>query len=218
MRAIILLGPPGAGKGTLAAALSENGYTHVSTGDMLREAIEQQTELGKIAEKRIGDGLLVSDELIMQLIEKRVSDAAVDEQFVFDGFPRTLVQAELFDLFCVRSHAELMHVLVLDCDDDIIVQRLSGRRVCRSCGAVYHVMYNPPAKPGECSRDQCDLYQRVDDEEDTIRRRLHVYAEQTAPLIAYYEQKGKVFRINAEQEIQQCLDTVLTLLRKGDNQ
>jgi len=198
MKAIILLGAPGAGKGTLAEGIrNATDYIHVSTGDMLRAAIKAGRETGLEAKSFMEKGELVPDDLIMRIVGERLSQGAPSDQYMFDGFPRTLEQARLLDETLAKSDAKVNQVFLLEVPTSVIVSRLSGRRICKGCGAVYHVTNIPPKVEGVC--DQCGgvLYQRPDDSEATVMNRLEVYESQTASLIDFYEKKGVLVRINA---------------------
>ncbi len=198
MKAIILLGAPGAGKGTLAEGIrSKTDYIHVSTGDMLRAAIKAGRETGLEAKSFMEKGELVPDDLIMRIVGERLSQGQSSDQYMFDGFPRTLEQARLLDETLAKSDAKVDQVFLLEVPTSVIVSRLSGRRICKGCGAVYHVTNIPPKVEGVC--DQCGgaLYQRPDDSEATVMNRLEVYESQTASLIDFYEKKGVLVRINA---------------------
>jgi len=214
MNAIILLGPPGAGKGTLAESLITQGYTHISTGDLLRDAIKNSTPLGRKAKSYIDKGELVPDELIIEIIKKRICGAQPEEKFLFDGFPRTLVQARELDRLLLEENGKITNVIKMECPEEVIVRRLSGRRICRTCGAVYHVKYKPPRIPGICDVDGGELYQRDDDNETTLRNRLKIYIEQTEPVLTYYEKKDLLCPINAGGPIQQSINQALQCLNK----
>jgi adenylate kinase len=209
MTAIILLGPPGAGKGTVAETLAERGYTHVSTGDLLREQIRLETPLGTEAKARMDQGRFVPDDVVVGMIRGLLESAEKDQKFLFDGFPRTLVQAERFDELLLSLEGAIAEVILLECPDETIVERLSGRRTCGKCGTVYHLKYNPSPVPGICEADGCELIQRPDDNAETIKKRLEVYAERTAPLVAYYQSKGLIHPINATQSIADVRNAVL---------
>ena len=191
MEAIILLGGPGAGKGTQAEFLKKKtGYLHVSTGDMLRAAIQAGSPVGLEAKKFMESGALVPDAVILRIIEERIAQESASASFMFDGFPRTIEQAEGLDLLFKKKGGTINHVFNLFVDRSILLRRLTGRRVCKTCGAVYHLTSKPPKKEGICDLDAGELYQRADDSEVTILNRLEVYEKQTAPLIAYYQKKG----------------------------
>lgn len=198
MKAIILLGAPGAGKGTLAEGIrADTDFIHVSTGDMLRAAIKAGRETGLEAKSYMEKGELVPDDLIMRIVGERLAQGKPTDQYMFDGFPRTREQARLLDDTLAKSGAKVDQVFLLEVPTDVIVNRLSGRRICKKCGAVYHVTNIPPKVEGVC--DQCGgaLYQRPDDSEATVMNRLAVYEKQTASLIDFYEKKGVLIRINA---------------------
>lgn len=213
MEAIILLGGPGAGKGTLAEVLKQKtDYLHVSTGDMLRSAVYCGSPIGLEAKKFMDAGQLVPDEVILGIIEERVSNESAGVHFMFDGFPRTLEQAEGLDRIFNRFGGTISNVFQLDVESSALIRRLTGRRVCRSCGAVYHIPNKPPLKDGICDVDGGELYQRDDDREATILNRLEVYEKQTAPLIAYYLKKGLIRKIDAGGSPEQTVALVLNVL------
>ncbi len=200
MDAIILLGAPGAGKGTIAEGLkAATDYTHVSTGDMLREAVKAGRPVGLEAKSYMEKGELVPDQVIMKIVTERLEAGTRDAKYMFDGFPRTTEQARLLDGVMTGHSGKVTHVFLLDVPREILVERLAGRRVCKKCGAVYHVKNIPPKKPGVC--DQCGgpLYQRPDDTEETVLNRLEVFKKQTESLIGYYEQRGVLTRVQAGQ-------------------
>ncbi len=198
MKAIILLGAPGAGKGTLAEGVrNSTDYLHVSTGDMLRAAVKAGTATGLEAKSYMEKGELVPDAVILRIVGERLAQGQPTDKYMFDGFPRTLEQARQLDATLAKLGAALSQVFLLEVPTPVIVSRLSGRRICKSCGAVYHVVNIPPKREGVC--DQCGgpLYQRPDDSEATVLNRLEVYERQTASLIDFYEKKGILVRINA---------------------
>ncbi|AUM11713.1 adenylate kinase [Ketobacter alkanivorans] len=185
---IILLGAPGAGKGTQAQYISETfGIPQISTGDMLRAAVKAGTPLGQAAKKVMDAGQLVSDDIIIGLVKERIQEADCKNGFLFDGFPRTIPQAEAM----LNEGVEIDHVLEIAVEDEEIVKRLSGRRVHPNSGRVYHTVYNPPKVEGKDDATGEDLVQRDDDKEDTVRKRLEVYHDQTAPLVGFYEQMAE---------------------------
>jgi adenylate kinase len=195
---IVFLGPPGAGKGTQAKTLARNkNIAHLSTGDMLRSAVAGKTVVGLVAQGYMERGALVPDDVVLGVIEERLgSDGGAAKGFVLDGFPRTLVQASRLDDMLASRGAPLDRVLLIDCPEEEIVRRLSGRRSCRKCGAVYHVETMPPRKEGVCDKCGGELYVRGDDREEVIRRRFETYRRETLPLIEYYEKKGILVRID----------------------
>ena len=194
---LILLGPPGAGKGTQAERLQADfALAHISTGDMLRAQVAQETELGREAQKYMNAGELVPDEVILGMIGARIAEQDAREGFLLDGFPRNASQADALAATMADSGRRLTGVLLIDVPDEEVVRRLAGRRVCSKGGHVYHVEFDPPKREGVCDQDGSRLIQREDDKEETIRRRLEVYARQTAPLIDYYEQAGLLRRVD----------------------
>ena len=198
MNTIILLGAPGAGKGTLAEGVrAATDFIHVSTGDMLRAAIKAGTSTGLEAKAFMDKGELVPDEVILRIVRERLAQGRPSDRYMFDGFPRTLEQARGLDETLAELNGRVNQVFLLEVPTPVIVSRLSGRRICKSCGAVYHVTNIPPKVEGVC--DQCGgpLYQRPDDSEETVLNRLEVYQRQTASLIDFYETKGVLVRINA---------------------
>jgi adenylate kinase len=198
MEAIILLGGPGAGKGTVSEFLKkQTDFVHVSTGDMLRAALQSGTPVGLEAKAFMDAGALVPDAIILRIIEERISREAASARYMFDGFPRTIDQAKGLDLLFKKKSGTLKHVFNLIVPREILLRRLTGRRVCKSCGAVYHLINIPPKKEGVCDVDGGELYQRADDSEDTILNRLEVYDKQTAPLIDFYRQQGLLRDIDA---------------------
>lgn len=198
MEAIILLGGPGAGKGTLAERIEEQkGYLHVSTGDILRAAVKCGSSVGLEAQSRMEAGELVSDDLILKIIHERVAQEPADAQFMFDGFPRTIAQAEGLQTHFSEVGGTITHVLNLAVDPAVLIPRLTARRTCKTCGAIFHLINMPPKVEGVCDVDGGELYQRKDDSEETILNRLEVYEKQTAPLIDYYRERNLIRDIDA---------------------
>jgi adenylate kinase len=193
----MLLGPPGAGKGTQARRLAARwGVPQIATGDMLREAVARGTGLGMEARRYMDAGELVPDGVIIGLVRERLAQPDGRKGFVLDGFPRTVTQAEALDRLLEAEGFPLQRVVLFQLADEELVTRLTGRRVCRSCGRNYHVTFSPPRVAGQCDACQGELYQRTDDEEATVRRRLAVYARDTRPLIEYYRQRGLLTTIS----------------------
>jgi len=193
---ILLFGPPGAGKGTQSAFLVEElGMTHVSTGDLFRANIKGETELGKQVKGIIANGDLVPDSIVVEMVENKVGEI---DNFILDGFPRTMPQAEALEKMLVANNISLDKAVFLEVPDESLVKRLSGRRVCESCGSVFHITGKPPKKEGIC--DQCGsaLIQREDDMEEAIKHRLEVYAENTKPLKGFYESNGRLVQVEGQ--------------------
>lgn len=206
---LVILGPPGAGKGTQAEYIVKNYNTpHISTGDIFRENIKNGTELGKKAKSYMDDGLLVPDELVIEIVKDRLSRDDVKNGFLLDGFPRTVAQAVSLDAFLEEREEELTSVLNIKVDTDILVERAVGRRVCKTCGASYHVKYNPPKEEGVCDKDQGPLIQRDDDKEATVKTRIKVYFDQTSPLIDYYKAQGLLVDIDGEKSIDEIREEI----------
>jgi adenylate kinase len=206
---LILLGPPGAGKGTQAERLQEDfALAHISTGDMLRAQVSQGTDLGRKAKQYMDVGELVPDEVILGIIAARISEQDAREGFLLDGFPRNIAQAEALSQTLAASERRLTGVLLVDVTDEEVVRRLSGRRVCLKTGHVYHVEFDPPKHEGACDQDGSRLIQRDDDKEDVIRRRLEVYARQTAPLIEHYENAGLLRRFDGSRDPNEVHDRI----------
>lgn len=195
---LILLGAPGAGKGTQAEVISEHLHIPtISTGNIIREALKSGTEMGLKAKEYIEAGKLVPDDVVIGIIQERLAEADCQHGFILDGFPRTIPQAEALD----RMGVIIDRVIDIEVDDNVIAQRVSGRRVCQGCGASYHVDYKPSAKEGICDRCGDTLVQRKDDHPDTVKERLQVYHEQTEPLKSYYAKQEKLFIVEGQEEV-----------------
>jgi adenylate kinase len=199
---IILLGPPGAGKGTQAKLLVERlGVPQISTGDMLRAAVKAGTPLGREAKAYMDRGALVPDGVIIGLVRERLQSADCIRGYILDGFPRTVAQAEALEKTLLDLRLSLDHVLCLEVPPEDLVVRIAGRRTCRVCGAMFHVRFSPAKRDGVCDACGGETYQRDDDREDTVRRRLEVYAQQTEPLVRFFEGRGLLRRIAGTGEI-----------------
>lgn len=194
---VVLLGPPGAGKGTQAARIVEKyGVPHISTGDIFRANIKAGTELGKRAQEYMNRGELVPDELVVEIATDRLAADDCKEGFLLDGFPRTVFQAEKLDEFMASKGRKIEHVLNIEVGRDDLMARLTGRRVCKSCGASFHVVNIPPKQEGICDNCGAELVQRADDNEETASNRIEVYNRETKPLIDYYEKAGNIVNID----------------------
>jgi adenylate kinase len=211
---IIFMGPPGAGKGTQAERIvSEFGIPHISTGDMFRAAIKEGTPLGLEAKSYMDQGKLVPDDVTIGIVRERLSKPDTKQGALMDGFPRTVAQAEALDRMVQELGTKIDHVINLEVDRDQLLARLTGRRVCKSCGATYHVVFNPPAKDGICDKCGGELYQRADDTAETVATRLDVYFKQTAPLLEYYAGKGVLRSVNGEAGIEDVYREISEILR-----
>jgi adenylate kinase len=194
---LVLLGPPGAGKGTQAKQLQEElKIPQIASGDLLRLAVRNKTPLGLQAKRFMDQGALVPDDLVLKLIEERLGEPDAARGFILDGFPRTLAQAEALREMLERNHQSIDLVLALVVPDQEIIKRISGRRTCKDCGAMYHTIFDPPRNVGLCNKCNGELYQRDDDAEDTVKMRLEVYETQTRPLLNYYQDRGLLRRID----------------------
>ena len=203
---IILLGAPGSGKGTQAQRLSASrGVPQVSTGDLLRGAVKAGTELGLKAKAAMDAGELVSDDIVLGMIRERLAEPDAAPGFILDGFPRKIAQAEALDGVLAEIDAPLDAVVLLDVDFDVLLKRITGRRTCGQCGKVYNVYFLPPTQEGMCDACGGELVQRADDNEATVSNRLQVYESQTAPLVSFYEDRGKLKVVPATGEIDDVL-------------
>ncbi len=210
---IILMGPPGAGKGTQAEFLIDHyKIPHISTGDMFRAAIKQQTPLGMKAKEYMDSGALVPDEVTIGIVAERLAQADCANGFLLDGFPRTAAQADALAKILSDLNMKLDGVINIEVDNKILIDRLTGRRVCRQCGATFHQIFNPPKQESVCDKCSGELYQRSDDTLETAQNRLKVYNDQTEPLIAYYSKQGLLKRIQGDQEIEQVFRDILAVL------
>lgn len=211
---VIFMGPPGAGKGTQAESIvNEFQIPHISTGDAFRLAMKQGTALGLEAKKYVDQGLLVSDEITIGIVKERLQLPDCKSGFLLDGFPRTIEQAEALDKIMDSLGSSIDHVINLHVDRSLLLTRLTGRRICRSCGATYHVLFNPPHTENVCDKCSGELYQRSDDTEEKVGTRLDEYLNKTAPLLSYYRNKGNLREVNGEQEIGTVAAQISLLLR-----
>jgi adenylate kinase len=212
---LVLVGPPGAGKGTQAQFISSNlSIPKISTGDIFRYNVSTGTELGRQAKAFMDKGDLVPDEVTIAMVSSRLQEDDAAAGFLLDGFPRNVPQAETLKKMLAEWEAKLDIVLELVVDDDEVVRRLSGRRTCRKCGRIWHVVFDPPARQGICDDCGGELFQRDDDQEDTIRHRLDVYQQQTRPLIAYYADEGTLLGIDATGPVEEITDRAMSALRR----
>uniref|UniRef100_A0A7V4JQA6 Adenylate kinase n=1 Tax=Thermodesulfobacterium geofontis TaxID=1295609 RepID=A0A7V4JQA6_9BACT len=212
---IIFLGPPGAGKGTQAKILIERYVIpQISTGDMLREHVAKGTELGVKAKEYMEKGQLVPDVIILGMVKERLSQEDAQKGFILDGFPRTVAQAEALDKILEEMGKKIEYVLALIVPDEELVTRLTGRRTCKNCGMMYHIKFKPPKVEGKCDACGGELYQRPDDNEETVRNRLKVYHNQTAPLIEYYGKKGVLFEVDGSKSIEEITQQLINILEK----
>ncbi len=210
---LVLMGLPGAGKGTQAERIVEKyNIPHISTGDMFRAAIKESTELGLQAKSFMDKGELVPDEVTIGIVRERLSQDDCSQGFLLDGFPRTVAQAEALEKILTDLDRQLQYVINIDVDKNILMDRLTGRRICKSCGATYHLVFNPPAVNDVCDRCGGELYQRADDNEETVQNRLDVNLKQTQPLLDFYEAKGYVRNINGQQDINLVFEDINKLL------
>ena len=210
---IILLGPPGSGKGTQAKLIEERcGIPQISTGDMLRKAVEDKTELGIRAKNYMDSGALVPDELVIMITEERLKAEDCRDGFILDGFPRTVPQAEALDEVLNKMNKKIDNALNIEVKEDDIIRRMSGRRICKGCGASYHIIFNPPNEENICDLCGKELYQRDDDKEETVRNRLKVYKDQTEPLVNYYREMDVLRSIDGGRKIEEISQIIEEIL------
>ncbi|ARI75378.1 adenylate kinase [Halobacillus mangrovi] len=206
---LILMGLPGAGKGTQAEKIVEKyNIPHISTGDMFRLAIKEGTELGKEAKSYMDKGELVPDEVTIGIVRERLSKPDCEKGFLLDGFPRTIAQAEALENLLNDMDESLDYVLHIDVPQDQLVERLTGRRICPTCGATYHVVFNPPKEEGKCDHDGSELIQREDDQPETVKKRLEVNVEQTQPLLNFYQDKGYLVSFEGDKDINEVFKDI----------
>ena len=210
---IVLLGPPGAGKGTIANLLKDGlGLAHVSTGDIFREEMRNDSELGRTLKDFVEQGKLVPDDVVTKIIEKKLTtDPELEKGYLLDGFPRTRRQAEDLDNILAQKKQPLDYVIYMEATLPVIIRRLTGRRVCRQCGALYHTANKPPKKDGVCDECGGELYRRPDDNEETIRKRMEIYRENTQPILEYYKGQDRFLKVDADESA----EAVQVLLMKA---
>jgi len=212
---LVLLGPPGAGKGTQAKRLAQSlGLPHISTGDILRQNVKDNTDLGKQAKGIMEKGLLVSDNLVAKMLDQRFNNPDIKKGFILDGYPRTLSQAKTLDEILSHKNISVDLVIYLNTSDAVIIPRLTGRLVCSKCGANFHAVNMPPKLKGACDSCAGALYQRSDDNEGTVRKRLEVYKNEVASLIEYYNLAKKLHSLNADLDAEIVLDQIIALSAK----
>jgi adenylate kinase len=211
---IVLLGPPGVGKGTQAKILAETTkLAHISSGDLFRENIKNQTDLGRLVKSILDKGELVPDDVTISMIKERLSRADCEAGAILDGFPRTPAQADALERMLAGFNGSVNYVPFISAPEEKLVERASGRWTCRAHGHIYHQKYNPPQKAGTCDVDGSELYQREDDKVETVVNRIKVYFQQTMPLVEYYRKSGKLVEIDGAQKVEQVTDSLLSALK-----
>ena len=214
---LVLLGPPGAGKGTQASAIiSKYSIPHISTGDIFRANIKNGTELGKQVEAYMNKGLLVPDELVVSIVKDRLTEEDCKDGFLLDGFPRTVNQAEALDEELKKMNLKLDKVVNIQVGKEILIERAIGRRICKNCGATYHIKFNPPKEENICDKWGGKLHQRDDDKVETVEKRIEVYHEQTKPLIEYYDKKGLLLNVDGTKPVEEVFNEIIASL-EGDS-
>ena len=212
---IVLLGPPGAGKGTQAEILAQTTkLAHISSGDLFRDNIQNQTELGRLAKSFMDKGELVPDDVTIAMIRDRISRADCKDGAILDGFPRTPIQADEFEKILARVGGQVTAVPYVTAAESILIERTGGRWSCRAQGHIYHKKFSPPKQEGVCDIDGSELYQRDDDKEETVAKRIRVYLDQTMPLVEYYRKRGKLIEINGVQPVEKVTKDLLSALKK----
>ncbi|TYS13914.1 adenylate kinase [Rossellomorea vietnamensis] len=210
---IVLMGLPGAGKGTQAEMIVEKyGIPHISTGDMFRAAMKEETELGLKAKSFMDKGELVPDEVTIGIVRERLSREDCHKGFLLDGFPRTVAQADALETILTDLDKKIDYVINIQVDKEVLMERLTGRRICKKCGATYHLVFNPPSEEGVCDRCGGDLYQRADDNEETVQNRLDVNIKQTQPLLDFYQDKGYLVNIDGQRDIKEVFSDIDELI------
>ena len=207
------MGLPGAGKGTQAEKIVEKyGIPHISTGDMFRAAMKEETELGLKAKSFIDKGELVPDEVTIGIVQERLSKEDAHKGFLLDGFPRTVAQADALENILNNLGKKIDYVINIQVDKEVLMERLTGRRICKNCGATYHLVFNPPSEDGVCDRCGGELYQRADDNEETVQNRLDVNIKQTQPLLDFYQDKGYLVNIDGQRDINEVFSEIDDLI------
>ena len=213
MKSIILIAPPAAGKGTEAAILKERyNIPHISTGDLLRKASTENTEEGLEIKDELEHGALVEDDIVVKLLRERILEDDCKDGYILDGFPRTIPQANALDEALAKDGEKIEFAIDIEVPDENIINRMSGRRSCKDCGAIFHVQYNPPKKENCCDVCGGELILRDDDKAETVKKRLDVYHEQTAPLIAHYKEAGSLHEIDGTQDIKVVFEEIKSIL------
>nr|4TYQ_A Chain A, Adenylate kinase [Bacillus subtilis subsp. subtilis str. 168]4TYQ_B Chain B, Adenylate kinase [Bacillus subtilis subsp. subtilis str. 168] len=211
---IVLMGLPGAGKGTQAERIvAKYGIPHISTGDMFRAAMKEETPLGLEAKSYIDKGELVPDEVTIGIVRERLSKSDCERGFLLDGFPRTVAQAEALEEILEEMGRKLEYVIHIEVRQEELMERLTGRRICSVCGTTYHLVFNPPKTPGICDKDGGELYQRADDNEETVAKRLEVNMKQMAPLLAFYDSKEVLVNVNGQQDMEKVFKDLREILQ-----
>lgn len=212
---LVLMGLPGAGKGTQAEKIVEKyQIPHISTGDMFRAAMAKGTELGNKAKSFMDAGALVPDEVTIGIVRERIAEKDCVNGFLLDGFPRTVPQAEVLDEILKDQGRSIEFVVNINVDKEQLMERLTGRRICKSCGSTYHLIFNPPTKENVCNRCGGELYQRADDNEETVLNRLNVNINQSVPLLTFYKEKGRLRNVNGQQDIEKVFEDIAELLNQ----
>ena len=210
---LVLLGPPGAGKGTQASAIVKKyNIPHISTGDIFRANIKEGTELGKKAKEYMDKGLLVPDDVVVSIVKDRLTKEDCKEGFLLDGFPRTVNQADALDKELSQMGIKLDKVVNIDANKEILITRAIGRRICRECGATYHIKFNPSKVENVCDIEGGQLFQRDDDKEETVAKRIEVYLKETQPLIDYYKEKGLILNVDGTKPINEIFEEIVKAL------
>ena len=212
---LIMLGAPGAGKGTQASVISQKlSLSHVASGDLFRQAAQKGTKLGQMAKEYMDKGMLVPDEVTIQMIQERITEPDCKDGCIFDGFPRTIDQAKALDKAFGDQGKVIDKAIYIDVPEDELLKRLTGRWICRQCQSPYHEVNSPPKVEGKCDKCGGELYQRSDDTVETIKERLKVYFSQTTPLLDYYESNDKLIKVNGKMDIKKVTEEMIAALRK----